>query len=45
MSESEVWWFKEVWESVCPCRLIKKNIVLWTITVLCFVLVIWWASC
>ncbi len=33
--------FRYYWEKYCPCRLHRKNIVLITLTILCFALVTW----
>lgn len=41
MSDGDDSTCKELWEHYCPCKLTKKNIVLITITILCFALVIW----
>jgi len=41
MSESGDVSLKYYWEKYCPCRLTRKNVVLITLTILCFALVTW----
>ena len=41
MSEGGGGWFEQLWDKVCPCRLIRKNIVMTTLVILSFALVTW----
>ena len=41
MGDEEGRTFADVWETYCPCRWMKKNIVLMCLTFCCFALVTW----
>jgi len=41
MSEAGDGSLKYYWEKYCPCRLNRKNLVLITLTLMCFALVTW----
>ena len=41
MSDDDEGCFTHYWSVLCPCRLMRKNIVMMSLTIICFALVTW----
>ena len=41
MSDDDEGCFTHYWSEFCPCRLMRKNIVMMSLTIICFALVTW----